>query len=313
MEKILECSSKGDKRFSALYAEVSVFGKKDTIENHYQLSKRLLSSDGILFIPKDIKEIKGKQPIFFEINGKKFDILHLTAYYSLLWVKYLDDNKELVSYAQDFDDFSDIFRGKSVNCQSDIIKSYIKEGRSSIMESEKVISFSEKLKSEDERIKTGDLLMSNVDIIAHQVNCMGAMGAGIALSIKGKYPAVYKKYNQITTSYKRKEQLMGRCLFVSEKGEVLNKNSKHSSGSEKVVANLFGQLNYGKGLQTDYEALKQSLENLREFAVANRLSVGVPYKIGCGNAGGDWEVVKAIIDDVFSDYLITIFKLEETN
>ena len=37
---ILECSSKGDKRFSALYAKVKVFGVYDSIENHYQNCKR---------------------------------------------------------------------------------------------------------------------------------------------------------------------------------------------------------------------------------------------------------------------------------
>ena len=39
-DMILECSSKGDKRFSALYAKVKVFGVYDSIENHYQNCKR---------------------------------------------------------------------------------------------------------------------------------------------------------------------------------------------------------------------------------------------------------------------------------
>ena len=39
--RILECHSQGDKRFSAFYAKVEVNGKLDSIENHYQLSKRI--------------------------------------------------------------------------------------------------------------------------------------------------------------------------------------------------------------------------------------------------------------------------------
>lgn len=39
MVKILECSTAGDKRFSAFYAKVSVNGKFDSIENHYQWTK----------------------------------------------------------------------------------------------------------------------------------------------------------------------------------------------------------------------------------------------------------------------------------
>ncbi|WCK57551.1 hypothetical protein PP175_26155 (plasmid) [Aneurinibacillus sp. Ricciae_BoGa-3] len=33
--KVLECSSKGDKRFTAFYAKVNLYGKEDSIENHY--------------------------------------------------------------------------------------------------------------------------------------------------------------------------------------------------------------------------------------------------------------------------------------
>ena len=36
----LECSSKGDKRFSAFYAFVEFNGKYDSIEHHYQNCKR---------------------------------------------------------------------------------------------------------------------------------------------------------------------------------------------------------------------------------------------------------------------------------
>lgn len=42
--KILECSSRGDKRFSAFYAKVEVFSKLDSIENHYQSCKRTVDN-----------------------------------------------------------------------------------------------------------------------------------------------------------------------------------------------------------------------------------------------------------------------------
>ena len=55
-------------------------------------------------------------------------------FYKLLWVKYLDDNPELVEYAKTYDDFHDMFKGKSTNCQADVIKQYIKQGKNSIIE-----------------------------------------------------------------------------------------------------------------------------------------------------------------------------------
>jgi O-acetyl-ADP-ribose deacetylase (regulator of RNase III) len=40
----------------------------------------------------------------------------------------------------------------------------------------------------------GDLLDQKTDVIAHQVNCLGVMGAGVALQIKNKWPEVYEGY-----------------------------------------------------------------------------------------------------------------------
>ena len=49
----------------------------------------------------------------------------------------------------------------------------------------------------------GDILKIQEGIICHQVNCIGYMGAGIALGIKRKYYKVYDAY--IKYVYKRKE------------------------------------------------------------------------------------------------------------
>ena len=62
----LECSSKGDKRLSAFYSKVNVFGKVDSIENHYQLCKRFNN-----FVPSSWRDSKGKVPTHFVVKGKK--------------------------------------------------------------------------------------------------------------------------------------------------------------------------------------------------------------------------------------------------
>jgi hypothetical protein len=127
--KILECSSKGDKRYSALYAKVKVFGKLDSIENHYQLCKRFGDIK-----PQTWKDAKGKQPTHIHINGKDYDVKFLSMFYKLLWLKYLNQNPELVEYAKQFDDFHDIFKGRNtVNCQADVIRQYIKDGKESVI------------------------------------------------------------------------------------------------------------------------------------------------------------------------------------
>ena len=143
----LECSSRGDRRFSAFYAKVDVFGKPASIEEHYQLSKVFLSkpkpmSDrGIIGVKRQfstVKEVKdfqkkGNEPKEFRLNDTFYPVQYLSSWYKLLWVKYLDKHPELVDFASQFEDFTDMFRGKSINCQADVIRQYVKTGRASVM------------------------------------------------------------------------------------------------------------------------------------------------------------------------------------
>ena len=116
-KKVLECSSKGDKRFSAMYANVEAFSVMDTIENHYQKSKRDTNGN----------PVKKGQPVdHMVLAGRKFSPEMLTAWYRLLWIKYLDQNPELVEYAKQYDEFNDMFRSRNmINCQADVITDYI--------------------------------------------------------------------------------------------------------------------------------------------------------------------------------------------
>lgn len=131
--KILECSSKGDKRFSAFFAYVEIFGKNNSIENHYQLCKRFGDK-----VPKGWRDAKGKKATHFVLKGFEYDVKYLSGWYDLLWLKYLDKNPELVEFAKQYDDFNDIFKGKNtINCQADSIRKYIKQGRDFIIEENK--------------------------------------------------------------------------------------------------------------------------------------------------------------------------------
>lgn len=161
--KVLECSSKGDKRFSAFYAKVEVNGKMASIEEHYQLSKRFKDEQGKYVIPQKVMDAKGKTPVHFVLGGKIYDVSYLSSYYSLLWVKYLDKNPELVQYAKDFDDFTDMFRGSSINCQADVVKKYVKQGREAILKENKEFLTLLNNRSYVNEI-VGDLLCAREDI-----------------------------------------------------------------------------------------------------------------------------------------------------
>lgn len=146
-----------------------------------------------------------------------------------------------------------------------------------------------------------DIFALDCDIIAHQVNCQGVMGAGIAKVIKAKYSNVFEEYLSFVGLFGHYDgDLLGRCQVVK-----INQNDKFSP---KYVANLFGQEFYGKSnrLYTSYNALENALTELREWIDKNiekeHVILGLPYKIGCGYGGGDWNIVLDIIKKVFSKY-----------
>jgi O-acetyl-ADP-ribose deacetylase (regulator of RNase III) len=147
----------------------------------------------------------------------------------------------------------------------------------------------------------GNILNATEDIIGHQVNCQGVMGAGLAKQIRNKYPQCYKEYFDYVAEYKHLGLLGEIYYYVSDQG--------------KVIANLFAQEDYGRyKVQTDYAALTQCFKHLHE-AVTNchssfyNKSVSLPWGIGCGLAGGNLDVVHKIIEEVFCDYKVTLYKL----
>lgn len=79
----------------------------------------------------------------------------------------------------------------------------------------------------------------------------------------------------------------------------------------KIVANIFSQLDVGRNeRKTDYKKLKIGLKKVCKYAKENNLSVALPYKIGCGLAGGNWNIVYKIIDSVFEDYEVTMYEFK---
>lgn len=135
----------------------------------------------------------------------------------------------------------------------------------------------------------GNILRCNENIICHQVNCKGVMGAGLALQIRNLYTEVYEEYSE-WCKMMMPSKLLGRCQVVM--------HDKY-----RYIANLYGQLNYGRGhCFINYKALKSAFVELLDYAQMYSFSIAIPYGIGCGLAGGDWFTVYDIIQDVFDIY-----------
>lgn len=63
-----------------------------------------------------------------------------------------------------------------------------------------------------ELVDNSNLLDVKSGILCHQVNCVGVMGAGIALQIKGKWPEVFKQYkDKCDLCSEEPRKLLGGC------------------------------------------------------------------------------------------------------
>lgn len=147
------------------------------------------------------------------------------------------------------------------------------------------------------KIVDGDILKAEEDVICHQVNCFGVMNSGLAKQIRNKYPEAYKAYINYCKDSDQKRLLGNICTVMCN--------------DNKVIVHLFGQYDYGRNKQyTNYEALKESLQSILHVAKMFNDTIAIPYNLGCGLAGGDWKIVYKIIEDVFQNYDVTLYRWE---
>ena len=140
-------------------------------------------------------------------------------------------------------------------------------------------------------IKKGNVLDFTEDLLAHGCNCQGVMGAGVAKAIAQKWPHVFELYHhQFRT-------------FGLELGTV------HTVALEdlRVVLNCMTQELTGPSVrQLNYEALVQCFEFInRRFP---NQTLAIP-QIGAGLAGGNWNIIKAIINETTPDVDVTVYEL----
>lgn len=138
----------------------------------------------------------------------------------------------------------------------------------------------------------GDILDSDARAICHQVNCCGVMGAGLAKQIASRFPEVKRLYQK-------------RC-FGKSKPSLLGTVQAIPVSDSQYVLNIFGQVDYGRDRRyTDYEALRTALSTIQEYFRGHRIAI--PFKMGCGLAGGDWSTVLDIIKETLTDCRVLIY------
>ena len=140
---------------------------------------------------------------------------------------------------------------------------------------------------------------SGVKVITHICNDIGGWGKGFVLALSKKWKMPEEAYRQW---YKSREEFTLRAVqFVNVENKL-------------YVANMIGQHGIykdSKGLPPiRYDAVRQCLKEVALFTIAHKASVHMP-RIGCGLAGGKWELMEQIIKEelITKEIAVTVYDL----
>lgn len=136
----------------------------------------------------------------------------------------------------------------------------------------------------------GDIVQfpGDVVVIAHGCNTKNCMGNGLAKQVRLQIPEAFKAD---TKAHKKRKNCAGSFSFCYVDKE-----------ETKRVYNLYQQEHFGV---LNFLALKKSLINMLKHlrsTGASHTKVGLPWKLGCGKANGNWNKVLPMILEVFDDF-----------
>ena len=133
-----------------------------------------------------------------------------------------------------------------------------------------------------------DFSAGKFNAFVHGCNCFCTMGAGVALAVKRLYVEAYV------------------ADLKTVKGDVSKLGTYTSADFDAgKIINLYTQFNYAFGkINADYDAIAAGFKLLNEDFKGQSLCT---VRIGAGLAGGDWEIIKRLINESTPDVDITVY------
>jgi hypothetical protein len=143
-------------------------------------------------------------------------------------------------------------------------------------------------------------------IVPHVCNNVNAFGAGFAGQVAEKFPIVKVNFHLLGSKAR-----LGHTQFVNTHIEP---NYKHAI----TFANMIAQnktigpknprpLNYGSLVTCMYE-IKSYIHSFKKNNEDQKIEIHAP-KFGCGLAGGQWDFVSELINDIWNDVPVFIYQL----
>lgn len=160
------------------------------------------------------------------------------------------------------------------------------------------------------KIIDGDLFDTDAKFICHQVNCMGKMRSGVALQVREKFPHVYEEYKKAASP-----KMLGKVQVVPVDPSLVGYPFRAIPQEKQLICNLFAQNKYGYDGKryTDINALLEcfgAVAWIAQYSFAKG-KIAMPYKIGCSRGGADWDEVYKIIEYVFSNCEVELWRCDK--
>lgn len=149
----------------------------------------------------------------------------------------------------------------------------------------------------DDKIQVGNVFSTRSRVIVHGVNCMGVMGAGIAAQIRRNFPKAYSEYIKFINECRiKQESPLGKAQFVDV-------------GGGNYIVNAFTQEKTAKkqgDVAISYSAILMCMEEIKETCYCLGIDRIAMPKIGSDLGGGDWNIIRSIINAVFNDSRVEV-------
>jgi O-acetyl-ADP-ribose deacetylase (regulator of RNase III) len=132
--------------------------------------------------------------------------------------------------------------------------------------------------------------------LAHGCNCRGSMGAGIATGFRDRYPQMYAEYRRRCKADPRLFNLGDAWLWKANDGPwVFNLGTQEDTWRARAT----------------YPAIEAALTSMRQQADDEGVTSIVIPRIGAGYGGLSWKKVRAVVEQVFTDWAGTLYVYEE--
>ncbi|MFL6656756.1 MAG: macro domain-containing protein [Massilia sp.] len=128
--------------------------------------------------------------------------------------------------------------------------------------------------------------------LAHGCNCAGAMGKGIAVTFKQKWPRMYQQYKNLCAA----GQFGLGDVFAWEEGGTM-------------IYNLGTQRTWRSG--ADLEAVRTALARLHAMLLDAGIAELYLPRIASGLGGLDWNAVKTLIEATFGSSAVRVHVCED--